>query len=194
MASSRGTTWFTVLNIQMIGALTSDLHQVITAAGFPRSNLQAICKHFEWSPNLRWTCESNQLWWKSAYLPAAADKTNKCAMTFFIIIFHYAATFESMWCNGPVSNHHPCFSDTTPESPAATGCRDAISGRSCMGLCPFLARSVNPAVAMCRCEVLLSLPHQGALHLIQPFWPKEKRRAKPQHKWGFRDKGLFFLV
>lgn len=66
MASSRGTTWFTALNIQTIGAPTSDLHQVITAAGFPRSNLQAICKHFELCPNLQWTCESNLLWWKSA--------------------------------------------------------------------------------------------------------------------------------
>lgn len=57
MASSRGTTWFTAPNIQTIGAPTSDLHQVITAAGFPRSNLQAICKHFELCPNLQWTCE-----------------------------------------------------------------------------------------------------------------------------------------
>lgn len=173
MASSRDTTWSTVLNTQRIGAPTSDLHQVITAAGFPRSNLQAICQRFELHPNLHWTCESDQLWWKSTWkLPAGPNKTTECAVTFILARKPPLKDYDVGYWN-TVSSHQPCFSDAT----WAGMC-------NCSARCPLNSGPVHG-------KLWLSL---SAREVCTQCSHSDWQSAKPQHKWGFRDKGFFFLV
>lgn len=174
MASSRGTTWSTVLNTQPIGAPTSDLHQVITAAGFPRSNLQAICHCFELHPNLHWTCESDQLWWKSAWkLPAGPDKTTECVVTFILARKPPLEDYEvGYWSTD--SSHQPCFSMPLEQE------------------CAIAQPDVHQTVALCKgnlCLFFFSLPRRCALNAAI----LTDRAQSPSINGAIETKGSFFL-
>lgn len=109
------------------------------------------------------------------------------------MIFFFPVTFEGIQCYVLVSNHQPCFTDTTPEPPTATGGGDAISGFSWMGKHPCSTRSVHPAATMCRRKLWPSLPCQGSLHLMQLFqlWERKEGQNRSINE-ALETKGSFF--